>query len=106
MYTTVLYIIYERSSGEVLVILQFKIIRILWFSNKNGFQTKFLILHTDLFFCFMLHAQNLFYIHILYTQKGVYSIFEYKTSFEHEAFRFSMKKMKSHFDSNKSKKKV
>jgi len=38
----------------------------------------------------MLHAQNLFYIHILYTQKGVYSIFEYKTNFEREAFRFSM----------------
>ena len=38
----------------------------------------------------MLHAQNLFYIHILYTQKGVYSIFEYKKNFEREAFRFSM----------------
>ena len=38
----------------------------------------------------MLHSQNLFYIHILYTQKGVYSIFEYKTNFEREAFRFSM----------------
>jgi len=38
----------------------------------------------------MLHAQHLFYIHILYTQKGVYSIFEYKTNFEREAFRFSM----------------
>jgi hypothetical protein len=46
--------------------------------------------HTDLFFCSMLHAQNLFYIHILYTQKGVYSIFEYKKNFEREAFRFSM----------------
>jgi hypothetical protein len=32
----------------------------------------------------------LFYIHILYTQKGVYSIFEYKTNFERDAFRFSM----------------
>ena len=32
--------------------------------------------HTDLFFCSMLHAQNFFYIHILYTQKDVYSIFE------------------------------
>jgi hypothetical protein len=39
----------------------------------------------------MLHAQNLFYIHRLYTQKGVYSIFEYRTNFEGEAFRFSMK---------------
>jgi len=29
-------------------------------------------------------------VHILYTQKGVYSIFEYKTHFEREAFRFSM----------------
>ena len=38
----------------------------------------------------MLHSQNLFYIHILYTQKGVYSIFEYKKNFEREAFRFSM----------------
>jgi len=38
----------------------------------------------------MLHAQNLFYIHILYTQKGVYNNFEYKTNFEREAFRFSM----------------
>ena len=47
-------------------------------------------LHTELFFCSMLHAQNLFYIHILYTQKGVYSIFEYKTNFEREAFRFRM----------------
>ena len=46
--------------------------------------------HTDLFFCSMLNAQNLFYIHILYTKKGVYSIFEYKTNFEREAFRFSM----------------
>jgi hypothetical protein len=36
----------------------------------------------------MLHAQNLFYI--LYTQKGVYNIFEYKKNFEREAFRFSM----------------
>jgi len=34
------------------------------------------LIHTDLFFCSMLHAQNLFYIHILYTQKGVYSNFE------------------------------
>jgi len=48
-------------------------------------------IHTDLFFCSMLHAQNLFYIHILYTQKGVYSIFEYKKNFEREAFRFSMR---------------
>ena len=47
-------------------------------------------MHTDLFFCSMLHGQNLFYIHILYTQKGVYSIFEYKTNFERDAFRFSM----------------
>jgi hypothetical protein len=46
--------------------------------------------HTDLFFCSMLHSQNLFYIHILYTQKGVYSIFEYNKNFEREAFRFSM----------------
>jgi hypothetical protein len=38
----------------------------------------------------MLHAQNLSYIHILYTQKGVYIIFEYKKNFEREAFRFSM----------------
>ena len=53
-------------------------------------------IHTDLFFCSMLHSQNLFYIHILYTQKGVYSIFEYKKNFEREAFRFSMvsKKLK------------
>jgi hypothetical protein len=49
-----------------------------------------LLKHTDLFFCSMLHGQNLFYIHILYTQKGVYSIFEYKTNFERDAFRFSM----------------
>ncbi len=49
-----------------------------------------LVSHTDLFFCSMLHSQNLFYIHILYTQKGVYSIFEYKKNFEREAFRFSM----------------
>ncbi len=46
--------------------------------------------HTDLYFCSVLHAQNLFYTHMLYTQKGVYSIFEYKTNFEREAFRFSM----------------
>ena len=39
----------------------------------------------------MLHAQNLFYLHTLYTQKGVNIIFEYKTNFEREAFRFSMK---------------
>jgi hypothetical protein len=51
---------------------------------------KFFNPHTDLFFCSMLHAQNLFYIHILYTQKGVYSIFEYKKNFEREAFRISM----------------
>jgi hypothetical protein len=38
----------------------------------------------------MLHAQNLSYIHILYTPKGVYIIFEYKKNFEREAFRFSM----------------
>ena len=38
----------------------------------------------------MLHAQNFSYIHILYTQKGVYIIFEYKKNFEREAFRFSM----------------
>ena len=38
----------------------------------------------------MLHAQNLSYIHILYTQKGVYIIFEYKKNFEREVFRFSM----------------
>ena len=50
--------------------------------------------HTDLFFFSMLHAQNLFYIHILYTQKGVYSIFECKTNFEREAFRFSMSSLK------------
>jgi len=37
----------------------------------------------------MLHAQNLSYIHIL-LQKGVYSMFEYKTNFEREAFRFNM----------------
>jgi len=37
MYTTVIHIIYERSVGEALVIEQFKIIRIFWFSNKNGF---------------------------------------------------------------------
>jgi len=30
------------------------------------------------------------YIHILYTQKGVYIIYEYKKNFEREAFRFSM----------------
>jgi hypothetical protein len=52
---------------------------------------KLMVKHTDLFFCSMLHAQNLFYIHKLYTQKGVYSIFEYKKNFEREAFRFSMK---------------
>jgi len=46
--------------------------------------------HTELYFCSMLHAQNLSYIHRLYTQKGVYSIFEYETHFEREAFRFSM----------------
>jgi hypothetical protein len=46
--------------------------------------------HTELFFCYMFHAQNLSYIHILYTQKGVYIIFEYKKNFEREAFRFSM----------------
>ena len=40
--------------------------------------------HTHLFFCSMLHAQNLFYIHILYTQRGLYSIFEYRTNFEGE----------------------
>ena len=41
---------------------------------------------TDLFFCYMLYAQNL--SNILHTQKGVYIIFEYKTNFEREAFRF------------------
>ena len=41
----------------------------------------------------MLHAQNLSYIHILYTQKGVYIIFEYKKNIEREAFRFSMNKV-------------
>jgi hypothetical protein len=46
--------------------------------------------HTYFFFCSMLHAQNLFYIHTLYTQKGVNIKFEYKTNFEREAFRFSM----------------
>jgi hypothetical protein len=50
-------------------------------------------MHTDLFFCSMLHAQNLFYIHTPYTQKGVYSIFEYKTNFERDAFRFSMENL-------------
>jgi hypothetical protein len=34
----------------------------------------------------MLHAQNFSYIHILYTQKGVYIIFEYKKNFEREAY--------------------
>ena len=43
-----------------------------------------------MFFFYMLHAQNLSYIHILYTQKGVYIIFEYKKNFEREVFRFSM----------------
>ena len=38
----------------------------------------------------MLHAKNLFYIHILYTQKAVHIIFENKTNFEREAFRFRM----------------
>jgi hypothetical protein len=47
-------------------------------------------MHTELLFCYMLHAQNLSYIHILYTQKGVYILFEYKKNFELEAFRFSM----------------
>jgi hypothetical protein len=28
-------------------------------------------------------------VHILCIQKGMYSIFEYKTNFEREAFRFS-----------------
>ena len=46
--------------------------------------------HTELIVCYMLHAKNLFYIHILFTQKGVYIIFEYKKNFEREAFRFSM----------------
>ena len=54
--------------------------------------------HTELFFCYMLHAQNLSYIHILYTQKGVYIIFEYKKNFEREAFRFSM-----HFYASRSR---
>ena len=47
-------------------------------------------MHTELFFCYMPYAQNLSYIHILYTQKGVYIIFEYKKNFKREAFRFSM----------------
>ena len=50
----------------------------------------------------MLHGQNLFYIHILYTQKGVYSIFEYKTNFERDAFRFSMLANKYILDFKKS----
>ena len=57
--------------------------------NQNVASIK----HTDLFFCSMLHAQNLFHIHKLYTQKGVYSIFEYMTNFERKAFRFSMIQM-------------
>ena len=46
--------------------------------------------HIDLFFCSMLDAKNLFYIHIIWTQRGVYIIFEYKINFEREAFLFSM----------------
>jgi len=40
------------------------------------------IIRTELFFCYMLHAQNLSYIHILYTQMGVYIIYEYKKNIE------------------------
>ena len=53
-------------------------------------ETQFFKIHTELFFCSMLHTQNLSYLHLLYTQKGVYIIFEYETNFEREAFRFSM----------------
>jgi hypothetical protein len=51
---------------------------------------KKILLHTDLFFCSMLHAQ--YFVLCTYTiyTKGVYSIFEYKTNFERDAFRFSM----------------
>jgi hypothetical protein len=47
----------------------------------------------------MLHAQNVSHIHILYTQNGVYIIFEYKKNFEREAFRFSMTFL-LHFEKN------
>ena len=56
----------------------------------NIISIRKLVQHTDLFFCSMLHTQNVSYLHLLYTQKGVYIIFEYKTNFEPEAFRFSM----------------
>ena len=68
--------------------------RDIFYRERYLLQYEVYFLHTDLFFCSMLHAQNLFYIHILYTQKGMYSIFEYKKNFEREAFRFSMIKIK------------
>ena len=46
--------------------------------------------HTTTFFCFMLLDENLSHIHILYTQKGVYIIFENKTNNFCEAFHSSI----------------
>ena len=54
------------------------------FNSKDGGK------HT--FFCFMLLGENLSNIHILYTQKGVYIIFENKTNNFCESFHSSMRK--------------
>jgi len=50
----------------------------------------------------MLHAQNLFYIHILYTQKGVYSIFEYKKNFDYIHILYTQKGVYSIFEYKKN----